>query len=162
MSCSSLVITEDGIRTHNELAEEYLPKPGTILVAWFHPCFYTSESHCLNILRATSYLMCLLHCQETMFSLPTSCVSFGKLMVSKGNQLDRGSRPLRKTMEHIGKPIIQFSKQRKWENHVENHPQVEGSRNILLESGQLLPHIQDVRLMTHDTSCAFDLCQNLV
>lgn len=123
------MITRCVIRIHNELAEKYLPKSGTILVAWFHPCFYRPENHCLNILRATGYLMCLLHCQEIMFSLPTSCISFGKPMVSKGNQLDRGSRPLRKTMDHMGKPIIQFSKQRMWENHVENHPQVEESHS---------------------------------
>ena len=74
--------------------------------------------------------MCLLHCQETMFSLPTSCVPCGNPMVSKENQLDRGSRSLRKTIDHMGKPIIQFSKQRKRENHVENHPQVEGSHRL--------------------------------
>ena len=39
-----LVITGDVIRIHNELAEKYLPKPGTILVTWFHPFLQTRKS----------------------------------------------------------------------------------------------------------------------
>lgn len=149
MSCSS---PGDHQACHQDTqwtGRKIFAKSETILVARFHPCFYRPENHCLNILRATGYLMCLLHCQGVMFSLPTSCMSFGKPMVSKGNQLDRGSRPLRKTMDHMGKPIIQFSKQRKWENHVENHPQVEESHSPF--PGIRSPPPTHPRCDTHDT-----------
>lgn len=44
---------------------------------------------------------------------PTLCVSFGKYMPSKGNQLGRDPKHLRKMMESICRPNTLFSKQRK-------------------------------------------------
>lgn len=79
----------------------------------------------------------------------TFCISFGKFMVSKRNQLDRGPRPRIKTMEYRDRPIIQFNKQSTWEYGLDNFAQDEGSQSLFLESGHLLPYTQDVRFLTN-------------
>lgn len=91
---------------------------------------------------------------------PTSCVSFRKSIVSKGNQLDKGPRHLRKTMEHSDKPTAKLSKQRKWEHCLENLAQDEETHSGFLGIKSLSP--KHPRRDSYDTSWAFHLCQNSV
>lgn len=153
------LITSDVIGTHNGLAEKYLPEPGTYLVAWFHSCFYRPGNHGHSILRPTDCLMCLLHCQEIML-FPTLCVSFVKYTISKGNQLYRGPRLLRQTMEHVGKLITQLSKQRKQEHVPENLAQDEGAHRLF--PGIRSPPSTHPICKTAVTPWAIDLSQNPV
>lgn len=141
------MITRDVIRTHNEVAGKFLPEPGTYLVAWFHACFYTPGNHGNSILRPSrppgDHVLFL-----------TLCVSFEKCMLSKGNELDRGHRNLRKTTEHMGRPITQLSKQRKWEHGLENIALDEGPHSLSPRIRS--PPCSHPRCETPDASWAFE------
>lgn len=83
------MITRDVIRVHNEMAEKYLSEPGSYLVTLYHSDFTYLEI----LVAAFSDLLtasCVCYTARDHFLFPTSCVSFGKFMVSKGNQLGKG------------------------------------------------------------------------
>lgn len=51
-------------------------------------------------------------------------------------------------MEHMGRPITQLSKHREWEHGLELLHETK-EQETGQETGHLLPHTQDVRLLTH-------------
>lgn len=55
-------------------------------------------------------------------------------------------------MEDTGRPITQLSKQRGWEHGLELLHETKELTAFLQETGHLLPHTQDVRLLTHPGS----------
>lgn len=142
------------------MAAKYLSEPGSYLVTLYHPDF-----RYLGILvTAFSDLLtasCVCYTARDHFLFPTLCVSFGKFMVSKRNQLGKDSRPLKRPWSTCVDPLHNSTTEKvvlqSWKSF---YFQDESAHNLFL--GIRSPPLTHPRCETPDTSWTFDLRQNPV